>query len=390
MNILHIGKYFPPYAGGMETYLRGLLRCSADQGVSTHALVHQSKLGLRNSHETVETQQAPFFVTRAAVWARLLFTPISPGFPWLLKQTIKRSQPDIVHIHMPNVSAFWLLLLPCARKVPWVIHWHADVLASQHSIGLKLFYRLYRPFETALLKRAAAIIATSPPYLASSIPLAPWLTKCHVIPLGLDPSDLSSGNDDGDLQRQAPENAAPLQVLAVGRLSYYKGFDFLIRAAALLEHIDVHIVGNGEKAAALSKLTSQLGIDSRVTFYGHLSDVELQDKFRQADCLCLPSIERTEAFGMVLLEAMYYGKATVISDVEGSGMGWVVEESITGLKVPTGDVEALKNALGKLDSDRAKLSRLGLDGKLKFEQDFHIRKSTAAVLDLYKTLVRTN
>ena len=54
------------------------------------------------------------------------------------------------------------------------------------------------------------------------------------------------------------------------------------------------------------------------------------------DCLCLPSIERTEAFGMVLLEAMFFGKATVIGDVKGSGMGWVVDDGITGLEIPTG------------------------------------------------------
>ena len=50
MKILHVGKYFPPYAGGMETYLRDLMAAQARQGLDTAALVHQSDIGFNSQH----------------------------------------------------------------------------------------------------------------------------------------------------------------------------------------------------------------------------------------------------------------------------------------------------------------------------------------------------
>ena len=112
MKILHVGKYFPPYAGGMETYLRDLMAAQARQGLDTAALVHQSDIGFNSQHERYQAGEQQLSVTRAAVWARFLFTPISLTFPWLLNRLIQQKKPDILHLHMPNVSVFWALLLP--------------------------------------------------------------------------------------------------------------------------------------------------------------------------------------------------------------------------------------------------------------------------------------
>ncbi len=98
-----------------------------------------------------------------------------------------------------------------------------------------------------------------------------------------------------------------------------------------------HLVGSGELENSLKRLATELGVLNRVTFHGKLPAEQLAEQYASCDCLCLPSIERTEAFGLVLLEAMYFGKATVISDVPGSGMGWIVNEGITGIKVPVAD-----------------------------------------------------
>ena len=102
------------------------------------------------------------------------------------------------------------------------------------------------------------------------------------------------------------------------------------------------------------------------------------------DCLCLPSIERTEAFGMVLLEAMYSGKATVISDVEGSGMGWVVDDGVTGIKVAPADADALAAALKRLAADREDLAEMGQRGKEKFDQQFEINHAVEGLIEIYR------
>jgi glycosyltransferase involved in cell wall biosynthesis len=383
LKVLHIGKYFPPHAGGMEHYLRDLMVEQSRRGTSVDALVHRSEISASNRVDSYESDGQSFQITRAAVWARLLFTPLSPAFPWLLRRLIATKSPDILHFHMPNASAFWALLSPAARRLPWVVHWHSDVVASRYSRGLSLFYSFYRPFERSLLRRSDMIIATSTPYLESSKTLADFRTRCAVVPLGLKPDPVSAIGAAPSINP-----LAPLRVLAVGRLTYYKGFDQLIRATAQLDNVETHIVGEGELANELKTLARAENIADRVTFHGKLTDDELARHYELCDCLCLPSVERTEAFGLVLLEAMSHGRATVVTDVPGSGMGWVVDEGITGLKVAPGNTDELASALSKLEKDRGMMRRLGENGRRKFEDMFNIDKSCDGVETVYRGVLQ--
>ena len=383
LRALHIGKYFPPYAGGMETFLRDLMASLARRGVKSCALVHRSGTSLCSTEEMFCVDQDQLPITRAAVWLRLLFTPISPTFPMLLHRLIKRHSPDLLHFHMPNVSVFWALILPSARRLPWVIHWHSDVPVSKHKLGLRLFYQLYKPLEQAMLARAHTVIVTSPPYLESSKPLANFRNKCAVVPLGLDSKNLPA------VTCSVPKNDHNrLRVLAVGRLTYYKGFEYLIRAASMTPDAVFHLVGSGELENSLKRLATDLDVLDRVIFHGKVPAEQLAEQYSSCDCLCLPSIERTEAFGLVLLEAMYFGKATVISDVPGSGMGWIVDDGITGLKVPIADAGALAAAFRHLQADRDNLARLGANGRREFDRQFDIRQSSDAIADVYTEVLQ--
>ena len=121
----------------------------------------------------------------AACHGQFLYAPVSPAFPLLLSRLIREFKPDLLHLHMPNTSAFWALLSPAARRLPWLVHWHADVPLDVRRPAVRAMYALYRPFEQALLRRAKSIIATSAPYLDSSAALRPWIGKTQVVPLGL-------------------------------------------------------------------------------------------------------------------------------------------------------------------------------------------------------------
>jgi rhamnosyl/mannosyltransferase len=204
-----------------------------------------------------------------------------------------------------------------------------------------------------------------------------------VVPLGLDPDRV---RHDVEHERLPPNPREHLDVLAIGRLAYYKGFRYLIEAVSKLDNVHVHIVGKGKKERDLKKLARRLNVSGWVTFYGQLSDSELAARFAACDCVCLPSIERTEAFGLVLLEAMYFSKATVVSDVPGSGMGWVVEHNVTGLKVPPANSDKLAEALQRLSQDRALSRTLGENGKAKFDRLFSIDESVINLVKVYNTL----
>ena len=393
-KVLHIGKYFPPHVGGMETYLHNLMHALATLNIIPCALVHQSKISLTSVEESFPANGASLSILRAATWCRLLFTPISPGFPWLLHRLIKREQPDLLHLHLPNPSAFWALVLPSARRLPWVIHWQSDVLTQRSNWFLRLTYRVYSPLESALLKKADKVVVSSAPYLATSQPLAKISEKCAVIPLGIgDRFGSQTHNDSTVLPASAcnpsATTAGHLKVLAIGRMTHYKGFDILLRAIAQTERITLDLVGHGELTRSLERLTDSLNLSARVRFHGLLDDHAKDRLLSRCDCLCLPSTDRTESFGMVLLEAMSAGKACVVSDVEGSGMSWLVEDGETGLVTPANDVKGLTDALCQLRDDPDLAFSLGLKGRKKFLAALTIEASAKAIRDLYHHLPST-
>ena len=176
-RILHIGKFFPPHRGGMESFLTELVHTQRAQGLNSHALVHGQPLA-----------DDPPWLRRVPVQIQLIYAPIALGFRSALARAIRDIQPDVLHLHLPNNSAFWALTLVSARHIPWVVHWHSDVVVSQAQTALRLAYNIYRPFEQAVLDRAERIIVTSPPYLHASEPLRRWQAKCAIVPLGISPA----------------------------------------------------------------------------------------------------------------------------------------------------------------------------------------------------------
>ncbi len=384
MRILHIGKYFTPFRGGVETYLYDAIRAQARRGNVCAALVHDHESGNRGSDERYDAAPGAWRLRRSGTFGKLFFTPISPGFRKDLQRLIREFRPDIVHAHLPNPSACWLLSLPEAREIPLVVHWHSDVLTDNQGPAMRLLYRFYRPLEQRLLRRAAAIIATSESYLRTSHSLQDYPDKCHVVPLGLDAERVLV-----HAQATMPDMPPPegFEVLAVGRLTYYKGFGFLIRAIAELEGVTLRIVGEGSLRRELEGLAGQLGVEERVRFEGGLDDLQLAERLERCDCVCLPSTERTEAFGLVLLEAMAFGKPTISSRVEGSGMTWVVEENVTGLKVPPRNSGALAEAIDRLRNEPDFARRLGEAGRRRFREHFDIGPSVAALQRVYEIVM---
>ena len=361
VKILHIGKYYPPVAGGMERFLADLVKAQRAGGDDVAVLVH-------GDHRVGASGDPPWLM-RCPVWFRLIFAPISPAFPFWLARAIREHRPGVIHIHMPNPSALWALLLPAARRVPWVVHWHSDVEQSKFSRALRIAYPHYRIFERAVLERAEAIIATSRRYLESSVPLRAWLPKCHVIPLGVDPGRLPEiAPGAGDALWGGPG----LRVLAVGRLTYYKGFDTLVRALAQHGDKRLIVVGEGEERSLLERTLAEEGHPSGVRLAGEVDDATLNTLLASCDVLCLPSRERTEAFGLVLVEAMRYAKPLVVGDVPGSGMAWVARQGRNAVLVPPENPGAWAQAIDALAAHPEQRQVMGRLGRERYEREFDI------------------
>lgn len=362
----------------MERFLEDLVRAQRASGIDAFALVHGAP------GAQAAPADDPFWLRRAPVWREVAFVPVALSFRAALARAITDFQPDYLHLHLPNVSPLWAFLLADARRLPWVIHWHSDVVASAHSRALRLLYPLFRPFEAALLERASLIVATSRPYLDSSVTLRPYREKCRVVPLGLDASRLVAALPVASASACAPtegwlSGAGKLRVLAVGRLTYYKAFDTLIRACAAAPATELSIVGDGMERAALERLIIALGAQERVRLLGGVSDAVCAALYRECDVLCLPSRERTEAFGMVLLEAMALAKPVFASRLAGSGMTAVVLDGVTGRLLPVDDVDAWRDALSAAATDRPALRAMGAAGRQRFVARYDIAAVSRAL-----------
>ena len=368
LRVLHVGKFYPPAHGGIEVFLGDLVAAQRAQGIDAAVIVH----GERQNDD-------PDWLVRVPVQAQLIYAPMALGFRSALARAIDRFRPDLLHLHMPNNAVFWALTLPSAGRLPWVVHWHADVVQTRMRAALRLAYELYRPFEQAVLERAERIVVTSPPYLAASEPLQSWRHKCAVVPLGLAPGTAPApAADDGP---------RPLRLLAIGRLAYYKGFDTLIRAVAATRDVELQIAGDGELRGELESLVRRLtpaGATPTVRLLGAVDDDAKHRLLCECDAVCLPSCERTEAFGVVLLEAMKYGRPCIASDLPGSGMPWLVTEAGAGLLAPVNDAGGWQRAIGQLHDDPALRRRLGEAGRRAFDERFSIDACAYGIASVYR------
>jgi glycosyltransferase involved in cell wall biosynthesis len=390
MKILHLGKYGPPFFGGIENFMMDLGEACVEQGHEVAAIVHHHQFG--GAFEQVQINGMTLY--RVPTYSKLMFAPVSPTFGYYLNRVIKAFKPDILHLHLPNTSAFFALALARAKPIPWVVHWHSDVLGDDSPWFLKTFYPLYRPFESAVLKRACKVIATSEPYLASSIALqalgkSATGAKCAVIGLG---SKALAGEPK---TAEKTQHCRPLKLLIVGRLTYYKGHRYLLEALGLLKtqgltDINLSIVGSGELKSSLEQQIERLGLTAQVTLLGKLSDEALAQQFNSSDCFCLPSTERTEAFGVVLMEAAAHGLPAMVSDVPGSGMSWVVQDGITGLVVKRCDGQAWADAIKRLYQQPQQLNYFAEAALARFNQHFQISNVATQTISLYNRALFKN
>jgi rhamnosyl/mannosyltransferase len=372
MRVLQLSKFFPPVFGGIEVVTWELAEGLQEQGVAVEVLC------ANQAQQTVhERGSAGYAVARAGSWGRLLSTSMSPALVRELLQ--RRDAQDIVHVHMPDpmaAVAIWATR-PQARIV---VHWHSDVIRQRAA------QRLYQPLQDWLLARADAIIATSEPYARASEALAPWLGKVVVVPIGLSNRRFPALAQGAEVARLGGRWRRI--VFALGRMTYYKGFEVLVDAAKQLpDDCGVIIGGHGERLEALRYRVQRAGLQDRVHLPGHIPDDQLASYFEACHVFCMPSTLRAEAYGVAMVEAMALGRPVVASDIAGSGVPWVNQHGRTGLNVPVGDPSALAGALTHLLNDDDLRLELGRGARRRYEEEFSAMRMTQRVLDLYRELL---
>lgn len=378
MRILQLGKFYP-IRGGVEKVMWNLTQGLSARGVNCDMLC------ARLPSEKVDFDDYQYHLGRGVfkfnscgtvysvpAWCRLAGTMIAPAMiRWLFAH---RKDYDIIHVHHPDPMAALALKLSCFRgKV--VLHWHSDILSQ------KALLALYRPLQNWLIRRADIIVGTSPVYLAGS----PWLRKvqdkCTAVPIGINPIEADK-EEVASLRRRFP---SPVLLLTVGRLVPYKGLPVLIEAMRQLpENYHLIIGGSGPLEKKLTDLTLDAGLDERITFTGYISREELPAYFGACDVFILPSIMKTEAFGIVQLEAFSCGKPVVATRIPDSGVPWVNEDGVSGRNALPSDPQSLAEAIRDVVENKEQYGRAARD---RFEQMFTEKIMIQSILDIYEKLL---
>lgn len=364
-SILHVGKFYPPHRGGMETHVRDLAIRQRE--------VCPVKVIAANSaprSEVSEVEGVP--VERVASFGTIGSMPICPG----LIGALRRSPADLVHLHMPNPgAAFAYLKSRHGGKV--VLTHHADTL------GKKFLRRFSDPYVNRLMDRAVRIIATSHRYLETSPELVSFREKCRVIPLGIGIETLTETDRAAGLQLR--QEHGDRLILAVGRLVPYKGFDFLIRAMKDVE-AKLILIGAGPQSDNLARLAAREGVEGKLIMLGPVEN--LGPYLSAASIFVLPSSNRAEAFGIVQLEAMAAGLPVINTNID-SAVPEVCIHGQTGITIPPGDAGELSKAMATLLDQEELRDRFGKAAKARVCAEFTADRMAERVFSIYRDVLRS-
>jgi rhamnosyl/mannosyltransferase len=273
-----------------------------------------------------------------------------------------------------------LALLICNPKQKLVVHWHSDIIRQKFA----LFF--YRPLQEMLLRRSDKVIVTSKNYLETSQHLANYKAKAEVVPIGTNAELISNDNKLQELRAKYKEKVI---IFSLGRHVYYKGFDYLIESAKYLDSNYVIVIGgDGPLTSTLIKQVNDNRLNDRVFFTGRIPNSEISSYFEVCDIFCLSSIERTEAFGVVLLEAMSLGKPLVATNIPGSGVNWVNKNNETGLNVAPQNAEELANAFIKIGTNKKLHQQFSVQSKLRYQSKFTREAMVTQLINLYSEILR--
>lgn len=284
------------------------------------------------------------------------------------------AESDIVHYQFPWPFAD-VLHSVVRPAVPAVITYQSDVV-RQRFLG-----RLYVPLMWKMLRSMRLVVATSPAYARTSPVLShPSVReRVRIIPNGIDEKTYSRTTDRSIFQRIGISATEPY-FLFIGVLRYYKGLHTLVQAAGLVD-ARIVIAGSGPEEKPLKGLLEQVGANN-VIFAGQVSDEEKNALLESCRALVLPSHLRSEAFGMVLVEAAIFSRPLISCEI-GTGTSYVNANEETGFVISPEAPEQLAWAMNQLLRDEMLEEKMGKAARTRYEKLFSGEVLGRAYAELY-------
>lgn len=355
MKIVEVLTYYRPWVSGLTIYVERLSKALARQGHEVTVLTSQYDPNLP-IYDVIEGVK----VIRMSVAARVSKGVLMPGFgpmAWKLAQ-----QADILHLHLPQFDAPGVAMRGRILHKPVVLTYHCDLQLPQGSFN-RLVDRVVGSMNNLAGQLADAVVTYTRDYGTHSPFLSQFLDeKLHIIPPPVELPDYRSA--DVQAFRAKHQLGEEPVIGIICRLAAEKGVEVLLKALPLVRqafpNVRVlhagqyeNIIGEEAYAARLAPLFAQY--KDHYHLLGNIEGAELSAFYNSLDCLCVPSLNSTESFGLVQIEAMQTGVPVAACALPGvrqpvtmTGMGKVTAVS---------DHNALAEAIIKILRDKQKYQR---------------------------------
>jgi len=367
MRVLQVNKLYSPWIGGVEKIVQQIA-----EGLNKRDVLDIDILCCQPKGKGIIEENNGVKVYRASSFGMLWGMPFSFNFLRLFK---KISQiVDIIDLHQPFFLGD-LAIFIFKPKAKLIVHYHSDIVRQ------RFFEFLLRPIIFNTLKKSDKIIVSNPNILKNSPYLKNVQQKCEIIPFGVDLDNFKGGTEEEI--KKIREKYGKF-VLFVGRLNYYKGVKYLIDAMKGFE-LNLVIIGDGPLKKELKKRVEKLKINERIFFLSVLKNEDLINFYKASDFLVLPSIFKSEAFGIVLIEAMACGKP-IISTELGTGTSFVNKDGITGFVVLPRDSKSLSNVIRRIITDDKISLELGENALNRVREIFSLEKMLKKTVLIYQNI----
>ena len=365
MKILSISKLYSPWIGGVEKVAQQITEgLNGKDDLEIEVLCCQPK-GRRKIEEINGVK-----VHKASSCGIFWGLPFSLDFFRLFKKLIKKVGVIALHHPFPLANLAIFLFSP---KKKLIVHYHSDIVRQ------KILSFFYKPLISDALKKAEKIIVSNPNLIKSSPYLQKFQGKCKMVPFGVDLLKFEKFNEReiGNLKEKYGNF-----VLFVGRLNYYKGLEYLIEAMKDIE-AKLVIIGDGSLKERLEDKLGELAIKNKVFLLPALTGEKLINFYKACTVFVLPSIFRSEAFGIVLIEAMAAGKPVVSTEV-GTGTSFVNQNRVTGFVVSPKDSQALAQAIKKILGNKKLAQEFGQNALKRAREKFSLEKMLEEISRVYR------